>query len=281
MVRFGFHMNISPSLSSVPGRAQELECRTIQIFSRNPRGWEYQDLDRSEVLAFREKLKKADIDPLVIHMPYLPNPASPDREKFKKSLDSLKEELRRAGLLHARYVNVHIGKSMDAPLEQAMENVAVSINTALEKDGPGVIILLENTAGQGTEIGSTFEQIKFILDRIRDKERIGVCLDTAHLFGAGYDLRDKEAINQTFRNFDRTVGLKYLHCIHYNDSKAAFNSRVDRHWHIGKGEIGRKGMQAIIRCSMISHLPFIMETPKDSPEDDLMNLKTVKGYLRK
>lgn len=279
-VRFGFHMNIGDGLSGVPARAKELECRTIQIFSRNPRGWGNEPLDPEETRLFLNGMKEAGIAPLVVHMPYLPNPASPDREKYKKSLDSLAEELDRAEILNAPYVNIHIGKAMGASGNDALRRTAQSVTEALRRSSSKSMILLENTAGQGSEIGHSFEQIRAILDMVKEEKRVGVCLDTAHLFAAGYDLRDEQKADSVFAGFGRIVGLDRLHCIHFNDSRAPFGSRVDRHEHIGKGEIGKRGLRAVLRCRLIRHLPFILETPKKTPRDDLMNLRTVKRLLK-
>jgi len=279
-VKFGFHINISGGLAKSLENAKSLECKTIQIFSRNPRGWNYPELKKDEVENFKIKLNELKISPVVVHMPYLPNPASPDKEIYKKSVESLVTEIKRAELLNAEYVNIHIGKKMNDTLENALKKVVEAVNFAIEKTiNSKVIILLENTAGQGSEIGFKFEHIKFIIDLIENKKRIGVTLDTAHLFAAGYDLRDKKSIKKTFDEFDKIVGMKYLFCIHYNDSNSEFNSKVDRHWHIGNGFIGDEGMKLLITYKKLSHLPFIMETPKKSPEDDPNNLKKVKEYL--
>ncbi len=278
-MRYGFHLSISKGLANVPEKAREMGCTTVQIFSGNPRGWQKKEPDKKELILFKQKMKEYDIKPLVVHMPYLPNPASPDKNLYKKSLNSLISEFQKAGQMNAEYVNIHIGKAMGSPLEKAINRVVKAINTTFRKVNNNVMLLLENTAGQGTEIGNKFEQIKSIIDKISDKKRIGVCLDTAHLFAAGYDLRDKARVKQTFTEFDRIIGLSYLKVIHYNDSLTEFNSRKDRHQHIGKGEIGEKGMKAIVLYKPITHLPFIMETPMKKPNDDLMNLKRLRRYI--
>ncbi len=279
-IRFGFHIGISGGIIRMPDTAKSLECKTIQIFSRNPRGWEYPPLKKEDADIVRNKLKEYDIKPVIVHMPYLPNPASPDKDKYKKSVDSLVTEVRRAEMLGAEYINIHIGKKMDSKLEDSLKRVIEAVNTAINKTrDSNVVILLENTAGQGSEIGDRFEHIRIIIDGIEEKARVAACLDTAHMFAAGYDLRTKDAIKKVFDEFDNVVGLKWLKCIHYNDSKSAFGSKVDRHWHIGQGEIGKEGMKSLITYKKLSHLPFIMETPKKTPNDDPMNLKTVKSFL--
>ncbi len=280
-IKFGFHIGISGGITKMPDTAKSLECRTIQIFSRNPRGWEYPPLKKEDAEIVKSKLNEYGIKPVVVHMPYLPNPASPEKDKYQKSVESLITEIKRADMLGAEYVNIHVGKRMDSSIEDALKRVIEAINTTIEKTKNfNIIILLENTAGQGSEIGDRFEHIKTIIDGIENKKRVAACLDTAHMFAAGYDLRTKQAIKKTFDEFDKIVGMKYLKCIHYNDSNSAFASKVDRHWHIGQGEIGKEGMKALITYKRLSHLPFIMETPKKTPNDDPMNLNTVKTFLK-
>ncbi len=279
-VRFGFHIQIGKGLTEVPDRARDLKCSTIQIFSRNPRGWMSKELNKDDVEIFKNKIKEYDINPVVIHMPYLPNPAAPDKEKWDKSLESMIEELRRAELLDVPYVNIHIGKSMKAPIEDAFTRIVKFLDISLKEVKNNVMLLLENTAGQGSEIGTKFEEIRKILDMVKEPERIGVCIDTAHLFGAGYDLRTKKDVDKVIEEFDNIIGLDKLKVIHYNDSKVELGSHVDRHWHIGEGTIGDEGMKAIITHPKLMHLPFIMETPKHNPDDDLNNLNKVLSYLK-
>lgn len=263
----------------MPFRARELECQTIQIFSRNPRGWKYSPLRKNEIEQVRKDIESFKIDPLFIHMPYLPNPASLDKSIYKRSIDSMIEEVKRAESLKAGYVNVHIGKKMDAGLEQGLKRVIQALNTVMDRTKNSfVTLLVENTAGQGSEIGNLFEHIGFIKAGIENKNRFSVCLDTAHLFAAGYDLRARDSIRKTFQEFERYIGWEYLKCIHYNDSKSHLGSRVDRHDHIGKGKIGQEGMKNIMTYKKLSHLPFILETPKDTDQDDRMNLETVKSF---
>ena len=281
MRRYGFHLSIGDGLANVPEKAKELGCTSVQIFSGNPRGWYQKEFDNSDLTLFKQKIKEYDIQPVVIHMPYLPNPASPDKNLYTKSLNTLIDVLQKAEQLSAEYVNMHVGKAMGSSFEIAVNRVIQAINTALIKASQSkTILLLENTAGQGTEIGNKFEHLKAIINKIDNKEKIGVCLDTAHLFGAGYDLRNKNRIDKTLTEFDEIVGLSYLKLIHYNDSIPEFNSQKDRHQHIGKGMIGEKGMKAIINHPLLINLPFIMETPMKQTGDDIRNLKTLKKYIR-
>lgn len=280
MRRYGFHLSIGDGLANVPEKAKETGCTSIQIFSGNPRGWYQKEFDKPDLALFKQKINEYDIQPVIVHMPYLPNPASPDKSLYVKSLNTLIDVLQKAEQLNAEYVNMHVGKAMGSSFERAVNRVIKAINTALKKTKKSkIILLLENTAGQGTEIGNRFEHLKTIISKIDNKGRIGVCLDTAHLFEAGYDLRDKNRVEKTFTEFDKIVGISYLKLIHYNDSMTEFNSQKDRHQHIGKGMIGEKGMNAIINYQPLIHIPFIMETPKKKTGDDIMNLKTLKKYI--
>lgn len=274
-MRFGFHISIAGGFDKVLERAQERKCGTIQIFSRNPRGWEFVPINPASAALFRESMKKADIDPIVIHMPYLPNPASPEKDKLKMSVDSLTEEIRRAAMLGAKYVVVHAGKAMGAGSENACATLSDSINTALKAVKNEIVLLVENTAGQGTEIGRTIDELALVFSKVTDKSRVGICLDTAHAFGAGYDLGSKSGLDMFIKEFDSKIGLKKLKILHLNDSKVGKGSLVDRHENIGKGKIGMDGMKNILKCNVFRDLPMIMETPwtEDGPGDDLKNLQ--------
>jgi deoxyribonuclease-4 len=273
-MRFGFHISIAGGWEKVRDRAEERHCETLQIFSRNPRGWESQPLDPDSVRRFVSDMNALRIDPIVIHMPYLPNPASPDKAKLAKSVESLKEELGRAAMLSAKFVVVHAGKAMGADVRSACKVLSASINESLDAVRNDVSLLVENTAGQGTEIGTSVEELADILSRVKQKRRVGICLDTAHAFAAGVDFRRKDVLEAFLEKFDALIGLEYLKLIHLNDSKAACASRVDRHWHVGKGEIGATGMKLLLKDARLEKLPAIMETPwTDGPADDLKNLR--------
>ena len=279
-MRFGFHISIAGGFSKVVERARKRGCETIQFFSRNPRGWKYKSLDKDDVEKFRSTLKSSDLFPVFLHMPYLPNIASPESRYHALSIDSMVTELERAEQLKAQYVIVHIGHRMESPEANAIEAVSQGINEALERATNSAVILLENTAGQGSEIGSTFEQIAAIMDRVEDQRRIGVCLDTAHSFEAGYDLSNQDGIERTLESFDRLIGLKRLYLLHLNDSKTVLGSRRDRHWHIGKGRIGLEGFRSLINHPSLRHLPGIMETPRKDTVEDLRNMKVIRGLVQ-
>ncbi|RLD15594.1 MAG: endonuclease, partial [Caldiserica bacterium] len=236
MKRIGFHLSIASGFSHLIEEAVSLSCNTLQIFSRSPRSWFRSEFNEKEVEFFKRKLKKYDIKPLVIHLPYLPNPATPKKLLRKKTIKVIKEELRSCESLGAEYLVIHTGKFLSGTREDGIKRVQDVINEVLLAFRGEVKILLENTAGAGTEIGCNFYELRKILDGIERKRKIGFCLDTAHLFQSGYDLRTKDKINAVLDEFDRLLGIEKLYLVHYNDSKTELSSRVDRHYHIGRGK---------------------------------------------
>jgi len=278
-MRFGFHISIAGGFSKVVERAQIRGCETIQFFSRNPRGWKYAPLDQHDVEEFRSSVKASGLFPIFLHMPYLPNIASQNSKFYSRSIDSIVTELERAEQLGAQYLIIHIGHRMDSSEEAAIEAVIWGINRSFERVKNSVVLLLEMTAGQGTEIGYTFEQIKRIIDGVQEQRRMGVCFDTAHSFEAGYDLSKRDGIESTLKSFDQTIGLKQLQLLHLNDSKTPLGSRKDRHWHIGEGYIGVEGFRYLINHPLLKHLPGIMETPRKDTVEDLRNMKVIRGLI--
>jgi deoxyribonuclease-4 len=278
-VRFGFHISIAGGFSKVAERAKARGCETIQLFSRNPRGWKYDLLDQDEVEQFRSAVQSSGLFPIFLHLPYLPNIASRKSKFYKRSIVSILTDLKRAEQLGAQYLIIHIGHRLESSEDEAIEAVSQAINEVFERVKNPVILLLENTAGQGTEIGNTFEQIKKIIDGVSERERMGICLDTAHSFEAGYDLSQKDGIERTLESFDQTIGLKRLHLLHLNDSKTSLGSRKDRHWHIGEGYIGVEGFRFLINHPSLKHLPGIMETPRKDTVEDLKNMKVIRSLV--
>jgi deoxyribonuclease IV len=276
-MRFGFHISIAGGLSKVAERAEVRGCESIQLFSRNPRGWRYEALDKKEVEAFRSAVQSSGFYPVFLHLPYLPNIASPCSKFYPRSVESIAVDLKRAEQIGARYLIIHIGHRLDSTEDEAIRAVSRGINEALEAMRNSVILLLENTAGQGSEIGSTFEQIRRIVEGVEENERVGVCLDTAHCFEAGYDLSNKEGIEQTLDHFESTLGLSRLHLLHLNDSKTPLGSHKDRHWHIGEGHIGLAGFRYLVNHPLLGHLPGIMETPRQDTLEDLKNMKVIRS----
>jgi deoxyribonuclease-4 len=278
-MRFGFHISIAGGFSKVVERAEVRGCETIQFFSRNPRGWKYGPLDPEDVERFRSSIQSSILSPLFLHLPYLPNIANQKSKFYERSVDSIVTDLERAEQLGAQYLIIHIGHRGESSEDEAIEIVAQGVDRVFERVNNSVILLLENTAGQGSEVGYAFEQIKRIIDRVHDNKRMGVCLDTAHSFEAGYDLSNKDGIERTIDAFDQTVGLKRLHLFHLNDSKTPLGSRKDRHWHIGEGYIGLEGFRYLVNHPLLKHLPGIMETPRSDTVEDLKNMKVISSLV--
>jgi len=278
-MRFGFHISISGGFSKVVEKAEIRGCETIQFFSRNPRGWKYDSLDHDEAETFRTSIRSSNLSPLFLHLPYLPNMASKESKFYSRSIDSIVTDLKRAEQLGTPYLIIHIGHRMESSEDEAIEAVAWAINQAFDRVRNSIVLLLENTAGQGTEIGYEFGQIKKIIEGVEERDRIGICLDTAHSFEAGYDLSNKDGIERTLETFDQTIDLKRLHLLHLNDSKTPLGSRKDRHWHIGEGYIGLEGFRNLVNHPLLRHLPGIMETPRKDTVEDLKNMKVIRSLV--
>ena len=282
MIRFGFHCSIAGGFARAVEEAHATGCRAMQIFSRNPRGWAApRPIDPVASADLQAALVRHDISPLVVHMPYLPNLASPVDDLYERSVSVLREELARAAELGAAYLVVHLGHRAASSEEEACIRVAGAVDCAIAASPGAPVVLLENAAGQGTEIGSRFEQLGTIIRNLSAATRVGVCLDTAHAWGAGYDLATADGVAETFAVFDECIGWERLRLVHFNDSKAARGSLVDRHEHIGKGSIGPEGLRLLINHPRLSHLPFIMETPRKSQQDDCENLKAANDLILK
>ncbi|MFQ5969152.1 MAG: deoxyribonuclease IV [Nitrososphaerales archaeon] len=277
-MQIGMHVSISGSIDRAVDNAMALKCTAFQIFTRNPRGWAAKNLVKEEVENFKAKLESSKIgfNAVVAHMPYLPNLSSPNKDLYKKSLDTFVNEVKRCNTLAVPYLVIHLGSHLGAGTEVGIKNLVNACNTAAAKASNDVMILLENTAGQKNSVGSKFEQIKQILDQLKARKRFGVCFDTCHAFAAGYDLRSKDRVEDAIAEFDKNVGMKELRVVHLNDSKRDLNCNVDRHDHIGLGYIGEKGFKAILAQKEIKKLPLILETPIDYRRDDVGNLKKVK-----
>ncbi len=272
----GFHVSIKDSLSSAFDGATELGCTTFQIFTRNPRGWKFRPLDEEEVSSFLERRRQTSFKYVVAHMPYLPNLATPVKALMKMSRSSLREEVKRCDSLGIEYLVAHIGSHMGKGTMVGVRNVAEACDEALEESTGKTVILLENMAGQKNCVGARFEELKQILDLVKNRRRVGVCLDTCHLLAAGFDMTSREAVERTMSLFDELVGLEAIKVVHLNDSKGPLGGALDRHEHIGLGQIGREGFRAFLHYDSVTDRPLLMETPVDDRRRDAQNLQTVK-----
>ncbi len=275
-MKVGVHVSIAGSIEKAFSRAEELGCETFQIFTRNPRGWKFKDLSDEKVKGFIEESRRTSIGPVVDHMPYLPNLASPKDDVYDKSVSAFSSELGRCDLLEIPFLVTHLGSHLGEGLDEGFIQIAEGINSALEGAGSDVMLLLENTAGTKNSMGSSFDDISRIIELVDHDERLGVCFDTSHAFAAGYDLRSADAVDWTLGDFDDSIGLGRLQVVHINDSVGDLGSGIDRHEHIGLGFIGEEGFRALLGHEELRDIPFILETPTDDRRDDLGNLAVVR-----
>jgi deoxyribonuclease IV len=277
--RIGFHAPIKGGLHNALLRAKELDCQTVQLFSRNPRGWQAKSLTSLDISLFKKTRQQTGISPVVIHANYLINLAAADPLMLQKSRESFREEIERGILLGADYLVVHPGSARGACEADGIATCAESLRLAWSGlEGSSIRILLENTAGQGECIGHRFEHLRELMDACPSVP-LGVCFDTAHAFTAGYDIREEDGLAATIQSLEHTVKTKNVRAIHFNDSRAQYYSRVDRHWHIGQGHIGREALRRIARHPKLAHAAFILETPIDDPGDDIRNVDALRSFL--
>jgi len=280
-VRLGFHVSISGGFSLSVQRAFELGCTCMQIFSRNPRGWTVKPLDSDDIEEFKKLREKWDIAPVFVHTNYLINLASTRPDLYERSIEQFVIDLERAEALGAEYLVTHLGSASGQEPRWMIDRVSSAVNMAMKLHPlKTTTILLENTAGEKGDIGYELEQVQEVISLLDNSSQIGVCYDTCHGFAAGYDIRTKKDVDALAKKIDATVGLMKLKGMHLNDCLREFNSRVDRHWHIGEGKIGLEGFKILLNHPAFKDVPKIMETPKETEEDDPRNMKTVKSLIR-
>jgi len=258
----GPHLSIADGFEELFLRADEVNASAIQIFLKSNRSWHGPSLTEQDAKSFFSAKKKSGVKTVVVHAGYLINLASGDKETVKKSIDSLLDELQRCEMLQIPYLVLHPGSHTTLQREDGLKQFAESLNYVLaQTQNKTTIIAIENMAGQGTSIGTTFEELSLILSMIKYKKRIGICLDTCHLFVFGYQFATEKQLNLLLDEFDKTCGLDLLKVIHLNDSKHDLLSRKDRHENIGRGKIGLLSLKRLLHYKKLSHLPFILETP--------------------
>ncbi|MDY6987336.1 MAG: deoxyribonuclease IV [Thermodesulfobacteriota bacterium] len=280
-VLLGAHFSIAGGLHRALETASQYGCPVLQLFTKNASTWKERQLSAEEIRQFERAGRQGNIEVVCSHAAYLINLASPDRVQYERSVKALGNELRRSSQLAIPYVVLHPGAHMGRGGDHGLRQVAKGIDAAFEQvpEG-GCHLLLETTAGQGTNLGRTFEQLAAIADRVEAKGRLGFCFDTCHVFAAGYDLRTKKAYDLTMSAFDRVLGLERLHIIHVNDAKKGLGSRVDRHEHIGQGAIGIEAFGFIMNDSRLRSMAKILETPKGNGVDhDRLNLERLRALV--
>jgi deoxyribonuclease IV len=279
----GAHMSIAGGVHRAVERGVALGCTALQLFTRNQVQWHTRAISGAEADRFRAAHAASGIGPVVAHANYLINVAGPDERTRERSLDGLRTELRHAALLALPWVVLHPGNHMGQGEAAGLRQAAELARRALDEPGaPSVGLLLETTAGQGTALGHSFEQLAELLVRIGVPERLGVCLDTCHVFAAGYDLRTEGGYERVIEEFDRVIGLDRLHALHVNDSKRECGSRVDRHAHIGRGHLGLTPFRCLLRDRRFARVPKLLETPKSDAERDdwdAVNLATLRSLV--
>ncbi len=281
MQLLGAHTSTSGGVSKAIERAEKLHFTAIQIFTKNNNRWFAKPLEENEIEKFKKLWESSDIKYIVSHDSYLINLCASNPELLEKSRKAFVDELQRCETLGIPYLNFHPGSHTGRGEEDGLKVIAESINIAHEKtESFKVSSMLELTAGQGTALGYKFEHIAKIIEMVEEKSRMSVCIDTAHIFAAGYDIRSKETYQKTIKEFDEIIGLEKLKCFHINDSKKELSSRVDRHEHIGKGFIGTEGFANIMNDKRLEAIPKILETPKGKEQlEDLENLEVLKSLI--
>ena len=278
----GAHTSTAGGVSKSIERAEKLGFTAIQIFTKNNNRWFQKPFDQKEIDKFKTNLKNSSIKFVVSHDSYLINLCAKDKSILKKSRDAFLDELTRCEQLGIPYLNFHPGSHVGAGEKDGIKLIAESLNIVHDKTKNfKVNSMLEATAGAGTAIGYRFEQLREIIDLVDDKERMSVCIDTAHIFAAGYDIKNSKNYKNVIKEFDNIIGLERLKCFHMNDSKKELGSRRDRHEHIGKGFIGKEGFSNIMNDKRLKKIPKILETPKGKEmKEDIKNIKTLLSLIK-
>lgn len=262
MKYLGAHVSIAGGVQNAPHNAHKIGARGFALFTKNQRQWNAKPLTTEQIDGFHTAMEEYGYQPhqVLPHDSYLINLGHPEEEPRAKSLNAFIDEMERCGQLGLDRLNFHPGSHLKKISEEtSLDHIADSLNRALEQT-EGVSAVIENTAGQGSNLGYRFEHLAHIIDKVEDKRRIGVCIDTCHAFAAGYDLRTAEAYQQTMQAFDEIVGFQYLQGMHLNDCKSEFESRVDRHQSIGQGTIGVEGFRQLMNDPRIDEIPMVLET---------------------
>jgi deoxyribonuclease-4 len=283
MPKFGAHMSISGGIALAFDRLAEVEGEALQIFTANQRQWQPKTPNPAEIEAFKARRRRAPGIPVASHDSYLINLASPKPEAADKSIVAFADELRRCAALSIEYLVVHPGSHLGEGIEAGLKRFTANLDRAMAEADTGkqVMVLLETTAGQGTNLGASFEELATIIATSAHPKQLGVCYDTCHTFVAGYDIRTPKAYAKTMGEFDRLLGLERLKFFHLNDASKGLGSRIDRHTHIGQGEITVAGFRNLVNDPRFADHPMVLETPKsDDLHEDRENLTLLRSLLR-
>ena len=280
-ILLGAHMSIAGGVHTAVERGVSIGCTTMQMFVKNNNQWRGKELSDEDIATYKKLLRESSIGPVVVLDTYLINLCAADAQILRKSRAALKDELDRCEVLGVEYLNFHPGSHVGAGDIEGIKRIVESLNIIHEETkGYRVKSVLETTAGQGTAIGHRFEQLREIIDLVAEPDRMAVCMDTCHVFAAGYDISTARGYEKTFEEFDAIIGLNRLVAFHVNDSKRELGSHVDRHDHIGKGKIGKTGFRLLMNDERFRTVPKILETPK-GPEmkEDVKNMRTLKNMV--
>ncbi len=281
MPRFGAHTSVAGGLYRCMESGQEAGCEVVQLFSKSERQWVGKPILPEDTAQFAAVRERTGVEPVMIHDSYLINLSSPKDDLWERSIAAFREELERARFLGVPFLNMHPGSHVGSGVEAGLERMVIALDRVGDAGAyEGVTVLLETTAGQGTNLGSRFEEIGYLLAQTRHTDHFGVCLDTCHVFAAGYDLRTPEAYADTMAQFDRHIGIGRLKALHLNDALQPFGDRKDRHAHIGEGHIGREGFRAVVNDPRLAALPMVLETPNDAENAGYrQDLATLRGLV--
>lgn len=280
MPLLGAHESVSKGIHLAFDRISHVEGESLQIFTRNQRQWNPKELQPEEIQNFTEAWEQCGNMPVASHASYLINLATGKDDTRNKSINAFVCELQRCHKLSIPYVVIHPGSHGGDGVDKGLERFTMALDEVIEEAGSDTMVLLETTAGQGTSLGSRFEEIAAIRSRSRFAGKIGVCLDTCHIFAAGYDIRTQETYVETMAEFERIIGLRNLQFFHLNDSKKELGSRVDRHEHIGRGCIGLDGFRYLVNDERFAGHPMTLETPKgEDLQEDIENLQTLRSLM--
>jgi deoxyribonuclease IV len=280
MKYIGAHVSAAGGVENAPLNARQIGAKAFALFTKNQRQWFSAPLSKTNITKFKENCEKYDYQPFQIlpHDSYLINLGHPEKGPLEKSRAAFLDEMLRCEQLGLDRLNFHPGSHLKLiAIEECLKIIAESINIALDKT-KGVSAVIENTAGQGSNLGHTFEQIKYIIDKVEDKSRVGVCIDTCHAYTSGYDIKTTEGFKETFRMFDRVVGFNYLKGMHINDSKKEYATRVDRHENLGKGFLGEELFRLLVNDTRFDDMPLILETPEESLWEE--EIKRLYSYAK-
>lgn len=275
----GAHMSVAGGVSTAFARAEKVGCTALQIFVKNANQWAAKPIGEEEIRRFAAERRRTGIERVVAHDSYLINLGSPDTDLWKRSIDALVDELERCESLALDGLVAHPGAHMGTGEDAGLARISSALDAVHARTkGFRALLLLEATAGSGTHLGASFEHLRRIRDGVREPERVAYCIDTCHVFAAGYEMRTPEGVRDTLDRFDSVCGLEFLRAIHLNDSLTPFASRRDRHAHIGEGAIGRAGFEALVREPRVQRIPMVLETPKgEDLREDARNLDVLRG----